>query len=60
MGEYTQLSVTDRRRLFVFLEMGLSVKEIGLKLTKHRSTLYREINRNNDHTDSRKIFFGYK
>lgn len=48
MGEYTQLSVTDRRRIFVFLEMGLSAQEIALKLSRHRSTIYRELNRNNE------------
>jgi IS30 family transposase len=47
MGQYTQLSVTDRRRLYVFLDMGLSVREITLKLKRHRSTIYRELNRNN-------------
>lgn len=48
MGQYTQLSVTDRRRLFVFLEMGLSVREIAFKLSRHRSTIYRELNRNTE------------
>ncbi|HAT1722709.1 TPA: helix-turn-helix domain-containing protein, partial [Legionella pneumophila] len=48
MGQYTQLSVTDRRRLFVFLDMGLSVREITHKLKRHRSTIYRELNRNNE------------
>ena len=48
MGQYTQLSVTDRRRIFVFLEMGLSIREITLKLNRHRSTIYRELNRNNE------------
>lgn len=48
MGQYTQLSVTDRRRLFVFLEMGLSVIEIAHKISRHRSTIYRELNRNNE------------
>src|SRR3990167_3601480 len=48
MGEYTQLSVTDRRRLFVFHNMGLSVREIAYKLSRHCSTIYRELNRNNE------------
>lgn len=48
MGQYTQLSVTARRRLFVFLYMGLSVCEIALKLKRHCSTIYRELNRNNE------------
>jgi IS30 family transposase len=48
MGNYTQLSVNDRRRLYIFLEMGLSVSEIAQKLCRHRSTLYRELNRNRE------------
>ena len=48
MGYYTQLSVTDRRRLYVFLEMGLSVSDIARKLSRHRSTIYREISRNKE------------
>lgn len=48
MGQYTQLSVTDRRRLFVFLEMRLSIGEIAYKLSRHRSTIYRELNRNKE------------
>ena len=48
MGQYTQLSVSDRRRLFIFLEMGLSVTEIAYKISRHRSTVYRELNRNNE------------
>lgn len=48
MGQYTQLSVTDRRRLYTFIDMGLPVSEIALKLSRHRSTIYREISRNHD------------
>jgi transposase, IS30 family len=48
MGKYTQLSITDRRRLYVFLEMGLSVTEIAQKLSRNRSTLYRELHRNQE------------
>ena len=46
MGNYTQLSITDRRRLSVFLEMGLPIKEIATKLDKNRATIYREVKRN--------------
>lgn len=45
MGNYKQLTITDRRRLSVFLEMGLPVKEIAKKLDKSRATIYREIKR---------------
>ncbi len=48
MGKYTQLSISDRRRFYIFLEMGLSITEIGQRLSRHRSTLYRELNRNKD------------
>lgn len=48
MGKYTQLSITDRRRLHIFLEMGLSITEIAKKLSRHRSTLYRELTRNQE------------
>src|SRR5207302_1105495 len=48
MGKYTQLSVTDGRRLYIYLEMGVSVSEIANKLSRHRSTIYRELNRNQE------------
>ena len=48
MGHYTHLSITDRRRLYVFLEMGLSVTEIAKRLSRHRSTIYRELDRNQE------------
>ncbi|HVV69146.1 MAG TPA: IS30 family transposase [Patescibacteria group bacterium] len=48
MGKYTQLSVTDRRRIYVYLEMGMPVSEICQKVGKHRSTVYRELNRNRE------------
>lgn len=48
MGKYTHLSMSDRRRFFTFLEMGLSISEIAKRLSKHRSTLYRELNRNSE------------
>lgn len=48
MGDYTHLSITDRRRLSVFMEMGFSITEIAKKLCRSRSTLYRELNRNKE------------
>lgn len=48
MGKYTQLSVTERRRIYVYLEMGIPVSEISKKLERHRSTIYRELNRNQE------------
>lgn len=41
MREYTQLSLTDRRRLFVFLEIELSAQKLLLKFTDIVQ-LYRE------------------
>lgn len=48
MGNYTHLSMPDRRRFCIFLEMGFPLSEIAKKLSKHRSTLYRELNRNSE------------
>ena len=48
MGNYTHLSISDRRRFYTFIEMGLPISEIAKKLSKHRSTLYRELNRNSN------------
>lgn len=48
MTNYTQLSLTERRRLYVFLEMGLTIKEIAQRLSRHKSTIYREMNRNKE------------
>ena len=57
MRDYTHLSITDRRRLSVFLEMGFSMTEITKRLSRSRSTLYRELNRNKEVT-SKKWLFG--
>lgn len=48
MGKYTHLSISYRRRFFTFLEMGLSIAEIAQRLSRHRSSLYRELNRNGE------------
>jgi IS30 family transposase len=48
MGNYTHLSMSDRRRFSVLLEMDLSITEIAKRLSKHRSTLYRELERNKE------------
>jgi IS30 family transposase len=42
------LLVSDRRRFSVLYDMGLSITEIAKRLSKHRSTLYRELERNNE------------
>jgi IS30 family transposase len=48
MGKYTHLSIVDRRRLYIFLEMGLSITEIAKRLSRNRSTIYRELERNQE------------
>jgi IS30 family transposase len=40
--------MSDRRRFYTFLEMGWSVSEIAKRLSKHRSSLYRELKRNSE------------
>lgn len=48
MSKYTHLSSSDRRRFYTFIEMELSIADIAKKLGKHRSTLYREFERNKE------------
>ena len=48
MGKYTHLSPSDRRRFYTFLEMKLPMTDIAKRLGKHRSTLYRELERNKE------------
>jgi len=48
MDNYTHLTSSDRRRFYTFLEMKLSMTEIAKRLGKHRSTLYRELERNKE------------
>ena len=46
MSCYTQLSMPERMRLYTFLEMGLSKAQIAVRLGRHKSTIYREVQRN--------------
>lgn len=46
MKHYTQLKIKERRQISAFLLMGLPVYKIAIRLKRHRSTIYREINRN--------------
>jgi IS30 family transposase len=48
MGDYTHLSISDRRRFYTLLEMKLPITAIAERLSKHRSTLYRELKRNSE------------
>ncbi len=46
MGSYTHLSVSDRRRFYTLLEMGLRISDIAKRLSKHCLTLSGELNHN--------------
>lgn len=46
MTDYTRLSMRERCLLATLLEMGLSVSQISKRLQRHRSTIYRELSRN--------------
>lgn len=46
MGNYTHLTVTERRRLYIWVEMGIPLSTIAKRLNRHRSTLHRELKRN--------------
>lgn len=46
MGNYTQLTPRERRKIGCFLDMNYSIDAISERLGRHRSTIYREIKRN--------------
>lgn len=46
MNSYTHLSLNERKRIFVLNQRGLTIVEIAKRLKRHRSTIYRELNRN--------------
>ena len=48
MNNYTHLTMQDRCLFNVFLEMGLAISEIAYRMNRHRSTLHRELKRNQD------------
>lgn len=60
MGYYTQLSQKERRQIEAFLDMGLNVANIGKRLNRHRSTIYREITRNKSRSSYLPIPAHYK
>ena len=43
---YSQLSLSDRRRLYHLVERKIPINEMARQLGRHRSTIYREIKRN--------------
>lgn len=42
---YTQITITDRRRLHQLVAAKVPVNEMACQLGRHRSTIYREIKR---------------
>ena len=46
MSDYTHLNMKDRCLIATFLSMNAKVKTIAARSGRHRSTIYREINRN--------------
>ncbi|MCG5486561.1 MAG: helix-turn-helix domain-containing protein, partial [Sinorhizobium meliloti] len=56
---YSQLNLTDRRRLFHFVERKVPIKEMARELGRHRSTIYREIRRNTFHDRELPDYSGY-
>jgi transposase, IS30 family len=48
MSNYTHLTLKERKKLFAYLQMGLSIKELAKRMKRHRSTIYRELNRNSE------------
>lgn len=55
---YCQLSLDERRSICKYLEAGLSKTEIARRLGRHRSTIFREVQRNS-YFDEDKIYNGY-
>ena len=45
-GSYRHFTLEERRTLFRLLNAKLPIKEIAAQLGRHRSTIYREIARN--------------
>lgn len=46
MQKYFQISQEERNYIYILLKEWYSKKEIALKLNRHKSTIYRELNRN--------------
>jgi len=48
MVKYAQLNRLDRRRIYLLKQQGFSKQEIAERVGCHRSTIYRELKRNQD------------
>lgn len=56
---YSQLTHSDRRRLYHLKERKLPIGEIARQLGRHRSTIYRELKRNTFHDREFPEYSGY-
>jgi IS30 family transposase len=56
---YSQLTLSDRRRLHQLMERKVPVGEIAHQLGRHRSTIYRELKRNTFHDAEFPEYSGY-
>ncbi|WP_033053612.1 helix-turn-helix domain-containing protein, partial [Sinorhizobium meliloti] len=56
---YSQLTLSDRRRLHQLVERKVPVGEIARQLGRHRSTIYRELKRNTFHDAEFPEYSGY-
>lgn len=56
---YSQLTLSDRRRLYQLKERKLPIGEIARQLGRHRSTVYRELRRNTFHDQEFPEYSGY-
>lgn len=46
---YTQITLSERRRLFELKQLKVPLGDIARLMGRHRSTIYREIKRNSFH-----------
>ncbi|WP_141105010.1 helix-turn-helix domain-containing protein, partial [Rhizobium sp. R339] len=56
---YLLLTLADRRRLHQLVERKVPVNEMARQLSRHRSTIYREIRRNTFHDRELPEYSGY-
>ena len=56
---YSQLTLSDRRRLHQLIERKVPVGDIARQLGRHRSTIYREVKRNTFHDAEFPEYSGY-
>ena len=58
MNGYQHLGLVERRQIYQLAATGRSVHQIAASLQRHRSTIYRELKRN-QHLDDEPVFRGY-